>query len=651
MRRVLVLAAVLTAILPLGARADVPPYPDPNFAHTIIPRPCNVSDAPDGSGTINTYEQKQFADEGWAPVDDRADHATDYIRYGAACQRLQFRFGPIHVKPGQNDVLIQPVTIEKPAYDGYLVRFSPNLIEATDGSVPPIEKIHLHHGTWITLTDYTGGFNSPVYDGRTYGSGPFFASGEEKTIADFPRGFGMPIKATDQWQLLYMVHNITARPDEVYITYDIDYIARADGDALGIKPIYPLWLDVLRGSGYPVFNVQRGFGTDGVCTWPRFNCARFDSYGKTTVNQGAPLVTKPDATEEEWRAAEAEAEAAGTLKNLLTLPKQDANGNYGRLGRIDHFYGGTLIGIGGHLHPGGLTDDIELVRKIGSTPVSKTVFVSDAKYWDWNNPSAATGPANSWDLSMTVTGLPRWALHVNPGDSFRIEGTYDTTLQSTYENMGITVGYITPDPAPGQWSVPNAIDVFDTATYPGGVDATDDCASGGLAGSPKTLCLKGVVTHGHMAEANNHGGAASHALGGMGVHTDSVAIANFLYLPGDQGRTSGEGIPRVSLGQTLTFTNFDAFADIYHTVTSCAAPCNGQVGIAYPLSNGLGTIGSVAADFDSSELGYGLNQFGPAKNEIEWGLDITGVNGFTSGELYTYFCRVHPTMQGVFAVE
>src|SRR3954469_7943818 len=88
---------------------------------------------------------------------------------GSDVQRLHYKYGPLHVAPGQNLILIGPVTIEKPDYDGYVTRIKPNLVKA-DGSVPPVDVIHLHHGVWLNLSarDRTGG-----------GSGEkFFASGE-----------------------------------------------------------------------------------------------------------------------------------------------------------------------------------------------------------------------------------------------------------------------------------------------------------------------------------------------------------------------------------------------------------------------------------------------------------------------------------------
>ena len=152
----------------------------------------------------------------------------------------------------------------------------------------------------------------------------------------------MPVKATDQWLLLYMVHSAVETPDLVYITYDVDFIPQATGDSIGLKPAYPIWLDV-RPAGYPVFNVQRGYGANGTtCTWPREECAGFDPYGKVIPGQGAP----PDAPGTDW-----------------TFPAAGST-----LGRMNNFQGGTLIGIGGHLHPGGLTNDIDLVRNGDDAP-------------------------------------------------------------------------------------------------------------------------------------------------------------------------------------------------------------------------------------------------------------------------------------------
>ena len=226
MRRTRLLLVLAVAVVAPAAFA-APPLPEPNFAATILPRPC----VPEPG---NLHEAAWADRDGW--------EGPEYERYPGACQRLRFTYGPIVVKPGQNDVLIEPIKIEKPWYDGYLTRFDPDLV-LTDGTVPPIEQVHLHHAVWLTT--------------REYGMGSFMASGEEKTIFVLPRGYGMPVEATDDWLLLYMIHSAVPQPTEVYITYDVDFIPRATGEAMGMKNAYPVWTDVRPGF-YPVFNSQRG---------------------------------------------------------------------------------------------------------------------------------------------------------------------------------------------------------------------------------------------------------------------------------------------------------------------------------------------------------------------------------------------------------
>jgi len=574
------------------ANANDPPIPEVRFLG-MTPGPLGEMLAvPCAADANNEYEKAQYAVEGFG-------EETGFVRYPGQCQRLKFAFGPIVVKPGQNDVLVQPVTIEKPAYDGYMVRFKPDLVRA-DGSVPYIEEVHLHHGTWLNiLSPYAG-------------TVPFIASGEEKTIGDVPKGYGLPIAATDTWQLLYMIHNLTPKPDLVWITYDVDYIPKATAEgALGLKPAYPVWLDVRQGSGYPVMNVQRGFGGalgPGTCTWPLENCAAFDPWGNQTYHQGG---SQTSYTNNDWKLP-----AAGAA-----------------LGRIGSFKGGTLIGLGGHLHPGGLFATVDLVRD----GVAKKIFVSEAKYWD--------GKTNSWDMSMTVTGYPRWAVRVAPNDILRINATYDTTVQSTYENMGIAVALLAPDDANGP-TVPGALDPFAL-----GADKVDETTTDfGQCLSQGVLCLKGEPTHGHMTESDHKGGPDGDALTAASQSpTQQVNIAAFQFLGSDQATLGTVGMPTVKLGGKISFVNLDAAADIYHTVTSCKYPCNGPTGIAYPLGNGQSDQGSTV-DFDSSELGIGPPVIGPAKNAISWDLAVTADKGFKVGETYTYFCRIHPFMRGAFKV-
>jgi hypothetical protein len=599
-----IVAALLTALLatlalaPAGRAAtmpeglkltDLPVIPELNFAAPITPpEPCTY----DGE---DKWEKWLYKEEGWK--------GPDFTRYPGICERLRFKYGPIVVKPGQNDVLIEPITVQGPRRNGYMVSFKPNLVLA-DGSVPPVEEVHLHHGTWISLGDQAV-------------SGPFAAAGEEKTIFPAPRGYGIPVKTLDQWLLLYMVHSAVPKPMLAYITYDVDFIPAEKAQEADIKPAHSMWLDV-RPSAYPVFNVQRNFGNKkGTCTWPRQKCAGFDPYGNKTVGQGMP--------------------GNGEGRDVVLPPRGS------KFGAVDNFQGGTLIGLGGHLHPGGLNDQIEVVRD----GKSQRIFTSEAVYWDHDNPKKPGGPPTSWDMSMTVARGPWWGIDLKPGDRVRINAEYDTETSATYENMGIAVSFLAPHTADGKPTA-KGIDPFKAT-----VDKSPDCYKRGAKNLRRNiLCDRGYVTHGHQKANGNHGGPMPGARlnTATGPATRNVAIANFRYFPGDLSSVqAGQGVPTVKLGSTLNFTNLEG-AVIYHTITSCRFPCLGPTGAAFPIPNGRTSNGR-KLDLDSSELGIGIPFIGPAKQDLNWKLPVTKAAGYEAGETVTYFCRIHPFMRGAFKVE
>ncbi|HEY1566673.1 MAG TPA: hypothetical protein VGF68_06625 [Solirubrobacteraceae bacterium] len=490
-------------------------------------------------------------------------------------EHLHFAAGPYRITPGANLILVDSNKVPKPAQDGYIVRMAPNLRYANAGgkccgSIPRVDVIHLHHGVWLS----NGATGAGEGNGLA-GLYPFMASGEEKTVYQFPHGYGYPVGASDVWVLNYMIHNLTNHAAQVYITYDLDFVPATSPAAAQITPVHPIWMDVEDHHIYPVFDVHRGSGVNGKFTFP--------DMAKHAYPSGTPPL------------------------NEFT---------------VDH--PGTLVATAGHLHPGGLYDDLDLIRPAtkpaagtvrGTVPDSVRLFRSNAHYFDKRGPI-------SWDMAMTATPA-NWRPQVKAGDVLRVSSTYNTTRASWYESMGIMV----------VWEAWNGQGGTDPFAHP--------------------IDERGHVTHGHLAEDNHHGGAQS-----LGVNPSAfpdctrrtVDISEFRYDPGDFTATGmNRCIPTTTAGHSITFVNDDAsplspgnplsptkayLDSVFHTVTSCQSPCGLNTGISYPLANGAG-------NYDSGQLGLGT----PATGKLSWSTPA----GLKPGT-YTFFCRIHPFMRGVFRV-
>ena len=321
----------------------------------------------------------------------------------------------------------------------------PNLRHA-DGSVPRTDRIMFHHGVWLNLSGK---------DATSGGPDRFFAAGEEKTNLSLPKGYGYAYKASDRWVLNYMIHNLVARTDDVYITYDIDFVPATSPAAASIRPARPVWMDVENGKIYPVFDVFRGAGSKGRFTYPTQDPAAY---------AGRP--NRPNR----WRV------------------DRDS----------------VLIGTAGHLHAGGLWNDLYVTRKGRRAHL----FRSRAKYFE------PLGPV-SWDLAMTVTPK-NYRAGLKKGDVLSTTVTYESKRASWYESMGIMVSWLA-DAGP-------RVDPF-----------------------KHKVAVKGKTTHGHLAENDVHGGRktdADHPADvASGAFSAKIAISNFGYLPREVRRRPHAGGP------------------------------------------------------------------------------------------------------------
>jgi hypothetical protein len=463
-------------------------------------------------------------------------------------QHLRLKVGPLPIKPGQN-VIQFAGGIPQPRQDGFIVGFDPNVHYAAGPGGKRLGKVPpvdvIHLHHGVWLSDAH--------------SNPFAAAGEEKTRMKLPSGYGMPYHRGEKWLLNYMIHNLYDNRTRVWITYDVDFVPAGSPAARRMIPAEPVWMDVQAGSIYPVFDVHKGSGTSGRFTYPT---QADNPYG------------------------------SGWKRNQRVIRRP-----------------GTLIWTAGHLHPGGLRNDL-YARRNGRRA---HLFRSTAHYWE---PAGAV----SWDVAMTATPKT-WRVNVNPGDVLSTTATYDSKRASWYESMGIMVTYM----AAGH----HGVDPFVTP-----VDKP------------------GRITHGHLPENDNHGGGALDFSANpltmkSGPATGVVGIKDFLYRQGTflaGGRAARP--PVVKAGRSLTFKNLDDYPSrpVWHTITACRAPCNRETGIAYPLANG-------PIEFDSGQLGVnsllpGRRRGGPpTAGRISWETPKSLRPG-----TYTFFCRVHPFMRGAFRV-
>ena len=211
---------------------------------------------------------------------------------------------------------------------------------------------------------------------------------------------------------------------------------------------------------------------------------------------------------------------AGGRDGRYTFPDESRERNSSRH-RMTIQQDGVLVGTGGHLHPGGLWTDLRLER--GGRTVR--LFRSRAKYFE---PAGAV----SWDVAMEVTPAD-WRVGVKAGDVLSVSATYDAKRASWYEAMGIMQVAFNPG---GSGPDPFAVDVD----------------------------VRGRVTHGHLNENRNHGGAFSgladprKLLAGPVPRRRTVAINDFLYGAGDLLRTGvRRRPPAIRRGRSLKFVNRD----------------------------------------------------------------------------------------------
>jgi plastocyanin len=467
---------------------------------------------------------------------------------------------------------------------GFVTRFQPSMVEVHKNgklTTPSVWDLHLHHVVWIAPN-----------------GGPTFASGEEKTIAKMPQGYGLPVGADATWGLNYMIHSLNSTSGRsVYITWEIDWVPQTTPARTDINPVSIQWLDVAGAPHiYPVFDAKRSYDSNG----------------------DGQFVFPDEVSNDPSQPSYAE---RGNISSARTWTLKNPE---------------TLVFGAGHLHPGGMHVDLQVARDgpdpgtvDGDDPSEiRPLFRSDAHYYE---PAGAV----SWDVSMEATP-PDWRISLKAGDTVSINVTYDVRKASWYEAMGILPLAVSPV------SDPMAKDPFD-----------DDAAVKAMYDEG------GILTHGRLPENIDYKANKNLHLPDprdlkarkKNVAKTGIAIQGFLFQQGGFSAIKGFPTnlmrpPTIKAGQSVTFTNEDALFDapdtqeVWHSITSCKAPCNRGSGIGYPLARG-------PIDFDSGQLGFGNG----TSSEVTTGSAVYTTPAFKKPGTYTYFCRIHPFMRGSIRVK
>lgn len=152
------------------------------------------------------------------------------------------RYGPYTIPaasdgmPGMLENKLELWT-SKPCTNCYVTSMSPNLVYE-DGSTANVNTgAMLHH---MVLGSQFKSDATCSGDWLGLAGERFFASGNERTVIEYPDGYGYKVDWWDQWNLIYDLMNMTSQDKTVYVEMEYTY----QSGSADIDPVRPVWLDV-----------------------------------------------------------------------------------------------------------------------------------------------------------------------------------------------------------------------------------------------------------------------------------------------------------------------------------------------------------------------------------------------------------------------
>jgi polyvinyl alcohol dehydrogenase (cytochrome) len=494
-------------------------------------------------------------------------------------ENLSLYYGPYTIPPGWD---ANRIDLELPTQNGFLIALEPAMRRVGDLSEPMHTEAHIHHAHWFGFDP--GNAEDNYFNQLGPGTHEWvFGNGDEETRADFRRRtaaepggpvYGNFIPAGRNQTVIYMLHNKTNQPMEVWIVLDVvwQHGTRAQLEAATGRQYHDV-NGMLMGR---TFNVPREPGGDGE--WVHL-----------TDRKDCPERSKrPEGCVIEWVA-----------------PRD-----------------GTIIGSGGHLHPGG-TDVI--AENYGTAenpcPADKRGRGYGGTLLYHSDIINRNAPLSE-DYQTEVTH-PAWRAPLRKGDRIRITGIYTNEEHAWYYAMIHAGFYFDYEQPPKGRCKPYIV---------GPAKKKVKDPTSGVPNRPWTMEDEYCGWKDAPACEKPEEKPKEEDFAAQNV----VHIASFQYLPGDRSSAAAGGkIPSVKQGEQITFVNDDQFANIRHTVTTCPWPCNGRYVANYPHADGA---------WDSNTLGYDPIDGGTPNPRAQTPADL-------KPGLYTYFCRIHPWMRGAFRIE
>ncbi len=181
--------------------------------------------------------------------------------------------------------------VEKPCDDCFITKIVPNMVDADTGeTINFADEGMLHHAVnlnWSSpdVTCPPGSGGAINFLGMAEGGNDrFFATGNERTLFEAPRGYGLPVDADDEWGLILDLMNMMPDPRDVALEYTFTWVPS------GAKPLTAVWLDV-NNCGSSTFDVPMGY-SDTHWDWQSTISGRIKTLAGHLHDGGISLATE-----------------------------------------------------------------------------------------------------------------------------------------------------------------------------------------------------------------------------------------------------------------------------------------------------------------------------------------------------------------------